>query len=105
MTALSHVTIKLGHTGLKLSIPMIQTVLDKDIDATKVFGRGVIPDYYISDSIDDIINKKDRVLEFTKDLIKQKKVDQEITKIIVLVNSIILILISLFIYRKKKNNK
>jgi len=36
-------------------------------------NRGVLPDYYVSNSIQDYIKKKDRVLEFTIDLINEEQ--------------------------------
>jgi len=49
------------HTGVAISIPLMHS----DIAINEhLKRRGVLPDYEISNSIDDIINKRDVVLEF-----------------------------------------
>jgi hypothetical protein len=41
------------------------------VDLTKNFGRGTIPDYQLTPTFDDWVNKKDIEMEFVLQLIKR----------------------------------
>ncbi|MBF9016394.1 MULTISPECIES: S41 family peptidase [unclassified Oceanispirochaeta] len=61
------IMLRLPNTGLEIAVPMINYMMavsdypDED--------RGLIPDYPIEASIEDLLNGTDRVLEFTQELI------------------------------------
>jgi hypothetical protein len=60
-------TLTLPNTKIRIRIPMIRYTMS-------VSGfprdRGIIPDHQVSPTIEDLLNQKDTVLEFTIDLIK-----------------------------------
>lgn len=60
--------LTLPHSRINVAMPVRQYVLR---DLEKNDGHGVIPDYLISPSIEDLITGKDRVLEFVLGLIKK----------------------------------
>jgi hypothetical protein len=60
---------KLPNTGLKIMTSWEQAFSACGIDNQS----GVIPDFEVKNSIEDYINNKDRVLEYTLNLIKNKK--------------------------------
>jgi hypothetical protein len=60
---------KLPNTGLKIMTSWEQAFGSCGIDNQ----RGVIPDYIVKNSIEDYINHTDRVLEFTLNLINDKR--------------------------------
>ncbi|MBC7655208.1 MAG: hypothetical protein H7098_12160, partial [Oligoflexus sp.] len=61
--------VNLPKTGLKLRLPLrVIQITDK----RKCYGRGVFPKYEIKENISDVINKKDKVYEKAKEIIKNK---------------------------------
>jgi C-terminal processing protease CtpA/Prc len=70
-----------GHTPLAYVLPKskIKTIfsivnLEQDVIAkkTQIYGRGVIPDYHITQTFDDFLNQADTQLNFVFDLIKKE---------------------------------
>lgn len=60
---------KLPNTGLKIMTSWEQAFSSCGVDNQ----RGVIPDFEVKNSIEDYVNNNDRVLEFTLNLIEDKK--------------------------------
>ncbi|MGL1893954.1 MAG: S41 family peptidase [Spirochaetaceae bacterium] len=100
MNGLDFARIRLGETGIELNIPLIATrsgfIKQEDIP----FNRGVIPDYYIVDSIEDVLSGNDEILNFTLKLIKDNNRKKVITSIIILLS--LMLLISIILIRKFK---
>jgi C-terminal processing protease CtpA/Prc len=66
------VIAKLPNSKLNMGIPMLAYyVAVKDFPYS---DRGVIPDYQVSSSIDDLINRKDAVLAFTLEMIEKRNI-------------------------------
>jgi len=53
----------LPHSRLELSIPLHKTLFDNATGAAPKQGEGYPPDFTISETIDDFLQKKDRVME------------------------------------------
>lgn len=58
------------HTGVAISIPLMHSDIAINEHVKK---RGVLPDYEILNSIHDIINNRDRVMEFALEKMREKK--------------------------------
>lgn len=56
-------------TGLTITVPLLKYT--NAVDLSKNFGRGTIPDYQITPSLEEWIDKKDVEMEFIMKLIKQ----------------------------------
>jgi C-terminal processing protease CtpA/Prc len=68
-TSLAYARLLLPNTKIRVEIPLTKTVHDVDY----VKGRGVFPDYHVVPKIEDIIRGIDTELNFTLDLISQKR--------------------------------
>ncbi len=68
-TSLSYARMTLPNTKIRVEIPLTKTGLAVNF----VKGRGVFPDYYITPTIEDIMNEVDTELVFTLDLIAFEK--------------------------------
>ena len=62
-------TTKLTPLNFSLSVPL--QAYFNHVDSSKNIGRGTIPDYRITDSIDDLIKDHDKSLDFALELIKK----------------------------------
>jgi len=64
--------INLPNTKLRLRLPLkvIQTTNQRKLE-----GRGVFPQYPVAETIQDILDKKDVVMEKAKELISEKQID------------------------------
>ena len=60
-------TLTLPNTKNRIIVPLIVFEMNVDFENT---GQGVIPDHIVRRSIDDLIDGKDRVMEFTLEKIK-----------------------------------
>ena len=63
--------LKLPNTGIKFKIPMRKYELA--VKKLLPEGSGTIPDFYVSQSIDDFLNTQDTVLKFTMQLIEKNR--------------------------------
>ncbi|GEO02749.1 hypothetical protein AAE02nite_04130 [Adhaeribacter aerolatus] len=61
----------LPHTGIELAVP--QWGYHMAVSGYPYSDRGVLPDYPITPTIDDVLQKRDAELAFTLDLIRKKK--------------------------------
>jgi C-terminal processing protease CtpA/Prc len=64
-----HYYLTLKNSKIKVQIPRYRIVLH--VDKSKFYGHGVKPDYTVKDKIDDLINGKDTVMDFTIELLKK----------------------------------
>ena len=62
--------LHLPNTGVRVAIPILKYVINID---KKNPGRGIIPDHAVEPSIQDILQKKDVVMEFALDLIDKER--------------------------------
>lgn len=60
---------KLEHTGLIFNYSTLVSELDIPV---KTEGRGIMPDYHITTSVNDLINKKDTQMAYAKELLGLK---------------------------------
>ena len=61
--------LTLPATGNRILMPFIRFKMNVDFENT---GRGILPDYPVRPSINDIINGHDKVMAFTLDLIQKE---------------------------------
>ncbi|MEO5910010.1 MAG: S41 family peptidase [Pelobium sp.] len=59
--------IKLPNTGLKLRLPLKVIQIT---DQRKLYGRGVFPEYEVKESFEDVLHKRDIILNKAKELVK-----------------------------------
>ncbi|ALI99789.1 hypothetical protein [Rufibacter tibetensis] len=64
-------SVKLANTDLELAIPQWNYFMA--VSGYPYKDRGILPDYPITYTAEDLIQKRDVDLEFTMDLIKPKK--------------------------------
>lgn len=60
-------TLELPNSKNRVRIPVVQQIVNSKFQTP---GRGVIPDFEVKNSIEDLINKRDAVMEYTFDLIR-----------------------------------
>lgn len=65
------VTYKLPNTGLLLTFSIVDLEQDVQTLPDQKYGDGIKPDYNIEPTIEDYLNNKDVVLDFTKQLIEK----------------------------------
>ena len=63
-------TMVLPNSKVRVDIPFWLWIMNVEFENT---GHGVIPDHIVRQSIEDRINKKDTVMEYTLNLIKSQK--------------------------------
>ena len=63
--------ITLPNTGIKLRMPLVKNIFD--VKSYPIRGRGVMPDYPIERTLDDMKNNKDTELKYTIDYILKTK--------------------------------
>lgn len=61
--------VTLPNSKLRLEIPLVRHQLNVDPDKNP-FGRGVIPDHEVLPSVEDVLNGRDRQMEWTLDFIQ-----------------------------------
>ena len=72
MNALKFVQIRLPNTALSLTIPLVYCHFDSVINERAPFGRGVLPDYEVPLSLEEITYANgDAILNYTLQLIQQ----------------------------------
>ncbi|MGB3469076.1 MAG: S41 family peptidase [Cyclobacteriaceae bacterium] len=67
----SFITMKLPESGFYIRIPLVTG--DMNVRSVEDKGRGVIPDHIVPFTVEDLISRNDRQLNFVKDLIRNKK--------------------------------
>jgi C-terminal processing protease CtpA/Prc len=60
--------------GLVMTVPLMKYVMA--VDPALNFGRGVMPDHVVLPSVEDVINKKDVVMEYVMQKIKTSTIHQ-----------------------------
>ncbi|MDW3196565.1 MAG: S41 family peptidase [Cytophagales bacterium] len=68
-TSMGKSFVTLPHSKLELAIPLVRHQLNVDPDRNP-FGRGVIPDHEVLPSVEDVLNGKDRQMEWTLNFIQ-----------------------------------
>lgn len=69
MNAEKFANILLLSTGMKLRIPMVKIITRSKPNPLIPFGRGVIPDYEVALTFDELTKPKDVILERTLSII------------------------------------
>ncbi len=62
--------VTLPNTGIQIEVPQLQFFIKNYEDGQ---AKSVVPDFYVEPNITDLLNQKDKDLEFTFELIEQKK--------------------------------
>lgn len=74
MNALKFVKIGLPNSTIVLTAPLVKIVFDDVVNERVPYGRGVMPDYYIPLSLDEMLSKNgDATLNYTLKLIEDGK--------------------------------
>lgn len=74
MNALKFVQIRLPNTTIAITIPLVHCRFDSVVNDRVPYGRGVLPDYPVPPSIDEMSYKNgDAILNYTLQLIEQGK--------------------------------
>ena len=74
MNALKFADIRLPHSTLTINIPLAYCCFDTDVNKRVPYGRGVLPDYEIPVTLDELAFKNgDTILNYTLQLIKEGK--------------------------------
>ncbi len=66
-------TVFLKNTGLTVRIPLVKCIFDYPEDSDIPWGRGVLPDYPVAFSVDELIGDRDVILDYTLHLIEDDK--------------------------------
>ena len=120
MTAAKFVQLRLPHSLLMFRIPLVQCVFDPDTTARTPWNRGLLPDYPVPVTVDELqYSSRDTVLNHALRLIAEGKylgpdpfpqeVDEEATDwpmkatIIVIVLLVAYIILRLTLFRKRTN--
>ncbi|MEL6556892.1 MAG: S41 family peptidase [Bacteroidota bacterium] len=67
-TSMETATVKLPNTKVRVSIPLVRHTLT--VKNEVAHGRGVIPDFIVEQSVEDILNSVDTQMEYVLSLIK-----------------------------------
>lgn len=105
MNGIDFAKIMLGKTGIVLNIPMIHIENNYDVLNEIPLDRGVIPDYSIENSLDDILSGKDRVLEFATDRVSKKQFKKQIILISITILLFPSILIPTLYFNRRRNHR
>lgn len=74
MTAMKFADIVLPNTKQPLTLPMVQSIFDTVVNERVPYGRGLLPDYPVELTHDEILYKsRDTILNYTLQLIHQGK--------------------------------
>ena len=74
MNANDYANLQLSNSLITVRIPLVQIVFDTVLNAKIPWGRGVIPDYPVHLSLDEMVFKNgDSILNYTQELIAQSK--------------------------------
>ncbi len=72
MNALKFTEMRLPNSMIPFRVPLVQVVFDNVVNARVPYGRGVLPDYYVPLSLDEVtIKNGDAILNFTLKLIEE----------------------------------
>ena len=120
MTAAKFVQLRLPHSLLMFRIPLVQCVFDPDTTARTPWNRGLLPDYPVSVTMDELqYSSRDTVLNHALRLIAEGKylgpdpfpqeVDEDATDWPIKVTIIVIVLLAAYIilrltlFRKRTN--
>lgn len=118
MNAVKFADIKLPNSTLTTTIPLVQAVFDDVVNDRVPYGRGVLPDYHVPFTYEELTNEKgDIILNHTLKLIEEGKYlkenpfekiedkissSKEINNYIIWGSSITVLFIVFFTLRRKK---
>ena len=72
MNALKFTEMRLPHSMISFRVPLVQVVFDNVVNSRVPYGRGVLPDYYVPLTLDEVTFKNgDAILNFTLKLIEK----------------------------------
>lgn len=74
LKAIRYTNLKLPNSNIDIRIPMVKTVFDTIVSNTFPWGRGVLPDYKVNISLEELSYENgDTILNYTKSLISENK--------------------------------
>lgn len=72
MNALKFTEMRLPHSMISFRVPLMQVVFDNVVNSRVPYGRGVLPDYYVPLTLDEVTFRNgDAILNFTLKLIEK----------------------------------
>lgn len=78
MNALKFDDVKLPHSTITITIPLVETYFDAIVNDRVPFGRGVVPDYFVPLTLDELTFKNgDAILNYTLELIRMGNTSKE----------------------------
>ena len=81
MNAVKFADICLPNSIIRINIPLVQHVFDTVVDGRTPYGRGVLPDYHVPLTIDELSFKNgDAILKYTLKLIEDREVSHDETE-------------------------
>lgn len=107
LNATNFARVNLNNSGLELRVPLVKSVFEKKGSSDIPWGRGVIPDYNIDISFEEFLEKKDKTLDFTLNLIEKENIviKEKKQKKYVLLFGLPLFFFIVFIAIKKKTRR
>ena len=112
--------LKLPNSNIDIKIPMVKTVFDTVVNNTFPWGRGVLPDYEVKLSLEELAYENgDTILNYTKTLISENKyiIEQEETssetvsettnktKQAIAVAALLLVVVLIVIFKTRRGKK
>jgi hypothetical protein len=72
MNALKFTEMRLPHSMISFRVPLVQVVFDNVVNSRVPYGRGVLPDYFVPLSLDEVIFKNgDAIINYALKLIEE----------------------------------
>jgi len=72
MNALKFTEMRLPHSMISFRVPLVQVVFDNVVNSRVPYGRGVLPDYYVPLTLDEVTFKNgDAIINYALKLIEE----------------------------------
>ena len=73
MKAIKFEDLMLPNSMYIIHFPLVKTVMDTVVNNRFPYGRGVLPDYEVKLTLDELSSPNDSILEYTQQLIREGK--------------------------------
>lgn len=71
MNAVKFVDVRLPSSQIEVRMPLVETHFDSVANKRIPYGRGVMPDYPMPLSLEEILSERDMMLDYALELIKK----------------------------------
>ena len=112
MNALQFADIRLPNSMIRINIPLVHCVFDDATDERTPYGRGVLPDYPVPITIEELsFENGDAIMNYTLQLIKNRILDsKKETKILSvtllwIALFVVIIIVSMFMFYKRVHGR